>query len=260
MSARIVYNAPAIPLQLFASTPARIQARHFSSTTRLTKPKDMPAPPTLTHLNSTGEAHIVPISHKLPTHRTATAVQSLLFSSPSTYTALVNATLKKGDAIAVARIGGIQAAKRTSELIPLAHPGLGIEHVSVSIQPFPGAANTSASAALPPSQPENPDLPIPAQVTSLAPEGGVFITASVSCTAKTGVEMEALTAASVAALTMYDMLKGVDKGMRMGEGRVVAKAGGRGGGWRWDWERGEIVRDDDRGRPESGKEDEKGRG
>lgn len=78
-------------------------------------------------------------------------------------------------------------------------------------------------------------------------EGGVYISATVTCHAKTGVEMEALTAATVAGLTMYDMLKGIDRGMSLREGRVVRKTGGKSGGWRWDWGGGRVVRDEKRG-------------
>ena len=170
---------------------------------------------------------MVCISHKLPTSRSATAIQSLIFSSPSTYPVLVDATLAKGDAIAVARIAGIQAAKRTSELIPLAHPGLQITGVSVDIEPFRSHDDT---------------ISVPKQILKHAPHGGVLITATVSCEGKTGVEMEALTAANVAGLAMYDMLKGVDKGMSLREGRVVAKSGGKSGSWRWDWEKESIIK------------------
>ncbi len=171
---------------------------------------------------------MVSISHKTPTSRSATAIQSLVFSSPSTYSALVEATLAKGDAIAVARIAGIQAAKRTSELIPLAHPGLQITGVSVDIEPFTT---------------DEPTTSVPQQIAKDAPYGGVLITATVGCDGKTGVEMEALTAASVAGLAMYDMLKGVDQGMSLKEGRVVGKSGGKSGNWRWDWAREKIVRE-----------------
>lgn len=82
---------------------------------------------------------------------------------------------------------------------------------------------------------------VPQQILKNAPHGGVLVTATVSCEGKTGVEMEALTAANVAGLAMYDMLKGVDKGMSLREGRVLAKSGGKSGNWRWDWEKGKIT-------------------
>ncbi|RMD41042.1 hypothetical protein DV735_g4071, partial [Chaetothyriales sp. CBS 134920] len=153
---------------------------------------------------------MVSISSKQATARSATATTTLSFSQPATLAALTAATLKKGDAIAVARVAGIAAAKKTADLIPLAHPGLAITGVEVDIEPFfePGG---------------NDD-------------------ATVQCEGKTGVEMEALTAAMVAGLTMYDMLKGVDRGMSLEGGRVVAKSGGRSGAWRWDADKAAVER------------------
>ena len=150
---------------------------------------------------------MVSIANKTATHRTAVATSTIHFSNPTTYSALSSALLQKGDALAVARIAGISAAKKTADLIPLAHPGLGITGVNVDI------------VLLPATQ----DGP-----------GGVKITASVSCFAPTGVEMEALTAATVAGLTIYDMCKAVDKGMLMDSVRVLEKKGGKGGDWVWE--------------------------
>lgn len=142
---------------------------------------------------------------------------------------LIESRLRKGDALAVARIAGIQAAKKTSDLIPLAHPGLSITGVTVDLHPFPG---------------DNVPYPISEYVGdgggydllgSNPVSGGVLVTATVSCDGKTGVEMEALTAASVAGLTMYDMLKGIDKAMVLTSGRVTAKSGGKSGDWKWDY-------------------------
>ena len=202
---------------------------------------------------------MVSISHKQPTSRTATAIQSLIFSSPDTYTALVNATLKKGDAIAVARIAGIMGAKRTGDLIPLAHPGLGITGMNVDIQPFEGHVAEEAvggeaggevgdghvDLSLQENVSSTSEVSVPRQISKNAPHGGVLITAKVSCEGKTGVEMEALAAANVAGLAMYDMLKGVDKGMSLREGRVVSKSGGKSGSWHWDWNLEKVVRDAD---------------
>ena len=179
----------------------------------------------LTHLTPSGAAKMVSITHKLPTARSATATTILHFSSPLTLPALTNATLKKGDAVAVARVAGIQAAKKTADLIPLAHPGLQITGVSVDIEPFEPSARHDS----------NPD--IKEGRTTSKNCGGVNIIARVDCEGKTGVEMEALTAATVAGLTMYDMLKGVDKGMWLGEGRVVRKEGGKSGSWVWNEEK-----------------------
>ena len=182
---------------------------------------------TLTHLNAAGEAHMVSIAHKKPTSRSATATSTVLFSEASTFDTLSAARLKKGDALAVARIAGIQAAKKTADLIPLAHPSLNITAISIDLEPF-GAEDHLLK-----------------QRDQSAAHGGVKVTAKVECEGKTGVEMEALTAAQVAALTIYDMLKGIDKGMVLTGGRVVAKSGGKSGDWRWSEEDGRVVRASD---------------
>ncbi len=203
-------------------------------------------PPALNHLNSSGEAHMVSIAGKVPTTRSATATAVLLFSNSQTYNALLAARLRKGDALSVARIAGIQAAKKTADLIPLAHPGLSITGVSVRLEPF-----------------INGNLPVPFNKSSLGLNqkakmfGGVVITATVQCEGKTGVEMEAITSASVAGLTMYDMLKGVDKAMVLTATRVVAKSGGKSGDWVWDDKTNAIVKDQDKEKLEALEQQEK---
>lgn len=152
----------------------------------------------------------------------------LLFSEPDTYSSLVSAQLKKGDAVAVARIAGIQAAKKTSDLIPLAHPSLAITGLNLSIEPFD-------SRGLP-----GKDI-LPTRDNHFFAYGGVYVQAKVDCEGKTGVEMEAMMAASVAGLTMYDMLKGVDKGMTLTEIRVLQKSGGKSGDWSYDYKTRRIV-------------------
>ncbi|KIV81422.1 molybdenum cofactor biosynthesis protein A [Exophiala sideris] len=207
--------------------PPQQQLRHVSSSSRQSKDD----PPKLSHLTATGEAHMVDISGKTPTKRSATATTVLLFSHPETYGALLAARLRKGDAISVARIAGIQAAKKTADLIPLAHPGLSITGASVQLEPFVGDT-----------------LPYPFTRNTLGLQqnlqGGVVIIATVSCDGKTGVEMEAMTSASVAGLTMYDMLKAVDKAMVLTATRVTAKSGGKSGDWRWDPSNNKIVKDE----------------
>ncbi|HQZ13557.1 MAG TPA: cyclic pyranopterin monophosphate synthase MoaC [Devosia sp.] len=148
----------------------------------------------LTHLNARGEAHIVDIGDKPATRRRAVA-SARLEALPETVAAILGGTLKKGDAVAVARIAGIMAAKKTSELIPLCHP-IALTSVSVDIE-----ADGSA----------------------------LLITATAETTGQTGVEMEALTAASVAALTLYDMAKAMDRGMTIAAVRLVEKTGGKSG-------------------------------
>lgn len=154
--------------------------------------------PRLTHLGATGEAHMVDVSEKPATARMATA-EGRVVMRHETLDLMIAGEAKKGDVLGTARIAGIMAAKRTHELIPLCHPLL-VSRVTVEIEP---------------------DDTLP----------GVRITATVKVTGQTGVEMEALTAVSVACLTVYDMLKAVDRGMRIEGIRVLSKSGGKSGQW-----------------------------
>jgi molybdenum cofactor biosynthesis enzyme len=198
---------------------------------------------------------MISISSKAPTHRAASAICTVLFSNPSAYTALSTATLQKGDALAVSRVAGIMAAKKTADLIPLAHPGIGITGVTIEVELFePSAGESSARTKRAGEETAAGTDPAFAGIGAASPTetaskatlppnckyGGVSITATVECEGKTGVEMEALTAASVAGLTVYDMCKGVDKGMVMQGLRVVKKTGGKSGGWVWDEAGGEV--------------------
>jgi cyclic pyranopterin phosphate synthase len=155
----------------------------------------------LTHLDEHGHARMVDVGSKDVTAREATA-RGRVTMEPSTLARIVAGDLPKGDVLAVARIAGIMAAKRTHELIPLCHP-LPISGVEVALTPSEDGA-------------------------------GVEIEATVRTTAQTGVEMEALTAVSVAALTVYDMCKAVERGMRIEGVRLVAKSGGASGDYRSD--------------------------
>lgn len=150
----------------------------------------------LTHLDATGNAHMVDVSEKLVTARTATAKARVLMQ-PETLALILEGKAKKGDVLATARIAGIMAAKKTHELIPLCHP-LMISKVSVD---FDAAAEGSH----------------------------IDVTATVKVEGKTGVEMEALTACSVACLTLYDMCKAVDRAMRITDLRLIEKSGGKSG-------------------------------
>jgi cyclic pyranopterin phosphate synthase len=149
---------------------------------------------TLSHVDEHGAARMVDVSDKAVTTREAVARGRIGMSSEA-FKAVRDATLKKGDALQVARLAGIMAAKRTSELIPLCHP-LPLSHVDVTLTPD---------------------------------RDGFTIEARARTTAQTGVEMEALTAVSVAALTIYDMVKALDKGMVISDIRLTAKRGGRSG-------------------------------
>ncbi|MGB4863124.1 MAG: cyclic pyranopterin monophosphate synthase MoaC [Tepidiformaceae bacterium] len=152
----------------------------------------------LSHLDAAGAARMVDVSAKAETARVATA-EAIVRMKPETLALIQSGGMPKGDVIAVARIAGIMAAKRTPDLIPLCHP-LPITGATVEIVP-------SATDRL-------------------------RITATVKTTGKTGVEMEALTAASVAALTVYDMCKAVEKGMVIESVRLLEKSGGKSGDWR----------------------------
>lgn len=176
------------------------QARLFTTSSRRLKHDDKPAPK-LTHVSDSGSAHMVSIADKTPTFRLATAKCTVRFSSRTAIDLIRQNQMKKGDVLGVARVAGIMASKRTPDLIPLCHP-IAISHVSVE-----------------------------AEISQDAGDASIEISATVSCDGKTGVEMEALTAASTAALTVYDMCKAVDKGMVIEGLRVVLKEGGKSGRW-----------------------------
>jgi cyclic pyranopterin phosphate synthase len=151
----------------------------------------------LTHFDAQGRAVMVDVSAKAVTSRTATA-RARVVMDPATLAVIVAGTAKKGDVLGTARLAGIMASKRTASLIPLCHP-LPIDAVTVELEPA---------------------------------DDGIEIAATVRTTGRTGVEMEALTAASVAALTVYDMCKAIDRGMRIDGLRVVHKDGGKSGEYR----------------------------
>ncbi len=154
----------------------------------------------LTHLDENGQARMVDVGEKAETRRFARAFAAVRMR-PGTLRALLEGNLKKGDALAAARIAGITAAKRTWELIPLCH-AIPIESVQVDFEPDG--------------------------------EDRLLIYTSARCTYKTGIEMEALTAAAVAALTVYDMCKAIDRGMAVEEIRLLEKTGGKSGEYRYE--------------------------
>ncbi len=152
----------------------------------------------LTHLNESGAARMVDVGAKAETERVAVA-QAEVRMAATTLAAIVAGNLPKGDVLGAARVAGIMAAKRTPDLIPLCHPLL-LTQVSVDVQPDEA-------------------------------RNRIVITATVRCKGQTGVEMEALTAASVAALTVYDMAKAAQKDMVIGNIQVLEKRGGKSGDW-----------------------------
>lgn len=149
-----------------------------------------------THLDKEGKAQMVDISGKVPTPRTAVASGSV-YMKPETFRRIMNHEIAKGDVLGVAKIAGVMAAKKTGDLIPLCHP-INLTNVSITFTP-------------------------------VERENRIEIQAEVKTLDRTGVEMEALTAVSIAALTIYDMCKAVDKGMEISEIKLLKKSGGRSG-------------------------------
>jgi cyclic pyranopterin monophosphate synthase len=196
-------NEPATPSAQHAgpgqpATPSAQHARPGQPATPLTQRAGPGQPATpLTHIDAAGQARMVDVSGKDVTARAATASGRVLLS-PAAVAALRDGTVPKGDALAVARIAGIQGAKRTPDLIPLCHP-IGLHSVTVDLE---------------------------------VDDEGVRITATTRTADRTGVEMEALTAVAVAALALIDMVKAVDPAAVISDVRVEEKSGGKTGGWR----------------------------
>lgn len=151
---------------------------------------------TLTHVTPAGDAHMVEVGEKPVTRRSATA-EGFVRLSPEALEQVVSRRARKGDVLTIAQIAGIQGAKRTAEWIPICHP-LPLDGVDVTLDVV---------------------------------DGSIHIVATARCTGRTGVEMEALTAVTAAALTVYDMLKAVDRGIRIDGVSLLSKAGGRSGTW-----------------------------
>ncbi|MGE0098875.1 MAG: cyclic pyranopterin monophosphate synthase MoaC [Hydrogenophaga sp.] len=157
---------------------------------------DTTPPGSLTHFDAQGQAHMVDVAAKASTHRVAVA-EGRIAMQPATLALIQTGTAKKGDVLGIARIAGIQAAKKTSDLIPLCHP-IGLTRVAIEFE-----------------------------VDTLG--HSVLCRATTECTGQTGVEMEALSAVSVALLTVYDMCKAVDRGMVISGVRLMEKLGGKSG-------------------------------
>jgi len=155
-------------------------------------------PGTLTHFDADGQAHMVDVGDKRETRRVAVA-RGTITMKPETFTMVRAGTAKKGDVLGIARIAAIQASKRASELIPLCHP-IALTRVAVEFEPDEAASS-------------------------------IACTVTAETVGRTGVEMEALTAVNVALLTIYDMCKAVDRGMRMDGIQLVEKLGGKSGHW-----------------------------
>jgi cyclic pyranopterin phosphate synthase len=153
----------------------------------------------LTHFDEIGQAHMVNVGDKASTHRIAIATGKINML-PETFKMIEDGTHKKGDVLGIARIAGIQASKKTADLIPLCHP-VALTHVSLEFQ-------------------------------SNSKDNSITCQVRVETTGQTGVEMEALTAVQVALLTIYDMCKAVDRGMVMGDVKLLEKSGGKSGKWK----------------------------
>lgn len=152
----------------------------------------------LNHFNDRGEAHMVNVGDKALTHRQAVAEGSI-YMQPETLQRILEGGNKKGDVLAVARVAGIMASKKTAELIPLCHP-LALSHVEIELSP--DKKNASVRCCV-----------------------------TVETTGNTGVEMEALTAVQITLLTIYDMCKAMDRAMRMSDIQLLSKSGGKSGDW-----------------------------
>ena len=161
----------------------------------------------LTHVDENGEVRMVDVSEKAVTSRLAIA-EGLIFMHPDTLDMIVEGRAAKGDVLATARVAGIMGAKATSSIIPMCHP-LNITKAKIEIEPITAGEREDGRV-------------------------GLRITATTGVDGKTGIEMEALTAASVACLTVYDMCKAVDRGMEIGEVHLLRKEGGRTGLWTRD--------------------------
>ncbi|KAM0297437.1 hypothetical protein ACHAPM_009563 [Fusarium culmorum] len=182
----------------FTHGPSSFSQQRLFSQTRHAKSQDDSNKAKLTHVSSSGEARMVSISEKTVTSRIAKAACTVRFSNGTAIGLIRDNQMKKGDVLGVARIAGIMASKRTPDLIPLCHP-IALSKATVDLD--------------------------------VRGDDRIEIAATVTCDGKTGVEMEALTAASTAALTVYDMCKAVDKGMVIEGLRVVLKDGGKSGRW-----------------------------
>lgn len=218
--AQFPVRSPKVPIHLLPRA-SLIQARQYHHDPKSSTPSGTPnsssslpttSDPDLPHLTPSQTVHMTQINEKPITKRQATATCDVHFSNSKPFSLLRRGQgTHKGDVYSVARIAGIMAAKKTPDIIPLCHPGLGITGVEVDVtlvEPKPGPEPGSGKN-----------------------HGAMRVVATVGCLARTGVEMEAMTATMGAALTVYDMLKAVDKGMVIGGARLLEKTGGKSGHW-----------------------------
>lgn len=235
-----------------STTSYLVTEKPSSSTTPNGSTSFSSASPSLPHLTPSSAVHVVPITDKSITQRSALAVGHIIFFNPTLFPLVRAHALKKGDVLAVARVAAIMAVKNTSDLIPLCHSGVPVEGISVNVDVVGGnndrvedpaesltpESQAYQSTTIPPSSEPEQKLRFnhqqAPQLSPLPPHGGVRISVFVQTTAKTGIEMEALAGVVGAGLTVIDMCKSVDRGLRMEGVRVVWKRGGRSGDWGFD--------------------------
>jgi len=205
-------------LYLPSDFPPRLSLSANPQRSHSSKASPAQRPSTLPHLTPSSTVHMVPVTHKAPTHRVAIARGSVHFSNATPYDLIQKNMLKKGDVLGVARVAGIMAAKKTGDIVPLCHP---IALTAVEVKVELGAPAAAADLEGEGKQRRGNGMGF----------GGVEVEAKVECEGKTGVEMEALAAVMGACLTVFDMCKAVDRGMRIEGVRVVLKEGGRSGRW-----------------------------
>ena len=243
------YRHPSFGIPLHPLVPPLLSARAhrlFSTSLcrdQIIEPRTTIDPRGLPHLTQQSTVHQVSVSDKAVTFRRAVAIGHVVFSNPEPYRLIREHSLKKGDVLAVARVAAIMAVKKTEDLIPLAHGGVGVEGCIVDVEVVGPLGKSqdgetkSATEAGPNAESisalvgDSMDHVAKHLSTEIGPHGGIRIAVSVSTTAKTGIEMEALTGVVGAGLSVIDMCKAVDRHLRLEGVEVVGKSGGKSGAW-----------------------------
>lgn len=241
------YQRPGIPLHALMATPLSIRAHRLFTTLgryQTVQSHATVVPRGLPHLTQQSTVHQISVSDKAVTFRRAAAMGHVVFSNSEPYRLIQQHALKKGDVLAVARVAAIMAVKKTGDFIPLAHGGVGVEGCVVDVEvvgPRRKAQDEKAENAteVRPNAGADSALGVGHPVddvagylsTEIGSHGGIRIAVSVSTTAKTGIEMEALTGVVGAGLTVIDMCKAVDRHLKLEGVEVVGKSGGKSGAW-----------------------------
>ena len=231
-------RSPMPPHMIPKSTPAFPAARLFSTSRPQRQAGNDLSLDTgqLPHLTPQSTVHQISVSAKAPTYRRALAVGHVVFSNPEPLRLIRAHALKKGDVLAVARVAAIMAVKKTSDIIPLAHDGIGVEGCVAEVELVDAADTQQAAATIFDAGKLNTanvgEEQAGKQLSSpIGSHGGIRIAVTVSTTAKTGVEMEALTGVMGAGLTVIDMCKAVDRHLKLQGVEAIGKAGGKSGAW-----------------------------